>query len=228
MTEYLGEVGQLLDAAREGPERFAALAHRLDADTLLQDFGQSIRESQEGSERIRHIVQDLRAFAHRGDGEWVDADLNRCVDATAHIVWTMMKHSVVLRKDYGALPPVRCHPKQLEQVFMNLLVNAYQAIEARPPRSGPAGGEILLRTAVAPEGVLVSVSDDGVGIAPEYADRVFEPFFTTKEVGEGTGLGLSTSFEIVRRHGGSIRVCARPSGGTTFEVFLPKQGPPAP
>ena len=224
MEEYLADVARLLEAAREGPGRFEALARELDAATLLQDFGQAIRESQEGSERVRHIVQDLRAFAHRGDGEWVDADLNRCLDSTAHIVWTMMKHSVVLRKEYGALPPVRCHPKQLEQVFMNLLVNAYQAIEARPDR-GAGGGEIVLRTAVADEGVVVSVSDDGIGIAAEHADRIFEPFFTTKEVGEGTGLGLSTSFEIVRRHGGSIRAFPREGGGATFEVFLPKQGP---
>jgi two-component system NtrC family sensor kinase len=228
MEEYLGDVAKLFEAARQGPERFAAVARELDAETLLADFGQAIRESQEGSERIKHIVQDLRAFAHRGDGEWVDADLNRCVDGTAHIVWTMMKHSVVLRKDYGALPPVRCHPKQLEQVFMNLLVNAYQAIEARAARDGAGGGEILLRTAVAADGVVVTVSDDGIGIAPEFADRIFEPFFTTKEVGEGTGLGLSTSFEIVRRHGGTIRALPRAGGGTTFEVFLPKQGPPGP
>ena len=166
-------------------------------------------------------MQDLRAFSHRDDGEWIEADLNQCLDSTAHIVWTMMKHSVVLRKEYGALPPVRCHPKQLEQVFMNLLVNAYQAIGAR---GAPDGGEIVIRTAVADEGVLVSVEDDGIGIAPEHADRIFEPFFTTKQVGEGTGLGLSTSFEIVRRHGGTIRAASRAGGGTVFEVFLPKQG----
>jgi PAS domain S-box-containing protein len=227
MEEYLADVSKLLDAARDGPERFAAVSRELDAETLLSEFGQAIRESQEGSERIRHIVQDLRAFAHRGDGEWVDSDLNRCVDGTAHIVWTMMKHSVVLQKDYGALPPVRCRPKELEQVFMNLLVNAYQAIEARALRDGK-GGEIVLRTAVSADGVVVSVSDDGIGIAEENADRIFEPFFTTKEVGEGTGLGLSTSFEIVRRHGGSIRSLPRATGGTTFEVFLPKAGPPLP
>ena len=221
MDEYLADVARLLEAARQGPERFRAMAHELDADALLSDFGQAIRESQEGSERIRHIVQDLRAFAHRDDGEWIEADLNRCLDSTAHIVWTMMKHSVVLRKEYGALPPVRCHPKQLEQVFMNLLVNAYQAIGARGDTSG---GAIAIRTAVAADGVLVSVEDDGVGIAPEHADRIFEPFFTTKQVGEGTGLGLSTSFEIVHRHGGTIRHVSRPGGGTVFEVFLPKQG----
>jgi two-component system NtrC family sensor kinase len=137
----------------------------------------------------------------------------------------MMKPAVVVRKEYGALPPVRCHPKQLEQVFMNLLVNAYQAIEARAARDG-AGGTIELRTAEEADGVVVAVSDDGIGVAPEHADRIFEPFFTTKEVGEGTGLGLSTSFEIVRRHGGTIRAATRPSGGTTFTVFLPKQGGP--
>ncbi len=224
MGEYLSDVARLLDAARSSPERFASLSRELDAETLLADFGQAIRESQEGSERIRHIVQDLRAFAYRDDGEWVAADLNRCLDSTAHIVWTMMKHSVVLQKEYAALPPVRCHPKQLEQVFMNLLVNAYQAIEARLTRDGGGNGEIVLRTACTDEGVLIAVSDDGAGIAPEHADRIFEPFFTTKEVGEGTGLGLSTSFEIVRRHGGTIRALPREGGGTTFEVLAPTAG----
>ena len=136
-----------------------------------------------------------------------------------------MKHNVVLQKEYAALPHVRCHPKQIEQVFMNLLVNAYQAIEARLARDGGGNGEIVLRTATTDGGVVISVSDDGAGIAPEHADRIFEPFFTTKEVGEGTGLGLSTSFEIVRRHGGTIRALPRDGGGTTFEVWLPQQGP---
>ena len=225
MEEYLSDVARLLDAAHGSPERFASLARELDAGTLLADFGQAIRESQEGSERIRHIVQDLRAFAYRDDGEWVAADLNRCLDSTAHIVWTMMKHNVVLQKEYADLPAVRCHPKQLEQVFMNLLVNAYQAIEARIARNGGGSGEIVLRTACGEDGVVISVSDDGAGIAPEHADRIFEPFFTTKEVGEGTGLGLSTSFEIVRRHGGTICALPREGGGTTFQVWLPQQGP---
>ena len=173
-------------------------------------------------------MQDLRTFAHRDDGERVEADLNRCLDSTAHIVWTMMKHTVVLRKQYAQLPPVRCHPKQLEQVFMNLLVNAYQAIEARAARDGGGTGEIVLRTACVEGGVAVTVSDDGIGIPPEHADRIFEPFFTTKEVGEGTGLGLSTSFEIVRRHGGAMRARAREGGGTTVEVVLPLDPQPAP
>ena len=241
MEEYLADVQRLDERARELAERaardgspvvraagdrYAALARELDADRLLDEFEQAIRESQEGSERIRHIVQDLRAFSHRDDGQLVDADLNQCLDSTAHIVWTMMKHSVVLRKEYAQLPPLRCRPMQLEQVFMNLIVNAYQAIEQRVRAEGGTG-EIVLRTALVEGGVAVQVSDDGVGIPAEHAARIFDPFFTTKEVGEGTGLGLATSFDIVRRHGGTLRACDRPGGGTTFVVFLPLAGPPA-
>jgi two-component system NtrC family sensor kinase len=239
MEEYLADLRKLLDAAaavvrraagdgapalRASAEEWLALAGKLDADFLLDDFAKAIRESVEGSERVRHIVQDLRAFAHRDDGQWVMADLNRCLDSTAHIVWTTMKHSVVLRKEYAPLPPVRCLPLQLEQVFMNLLVNAYQAIEERVRKSG-GGGEIVLRTEAGARHVTVSVLDDGVGIPPAHADRIFDPFFTTKEVGAGTGLGLSTSFDIVRRHGGTIRALDRPGGGTIFEIELPLEAP---
>jgi len=108
---------------------------------------------------------------------------------------------------------------------LNLLVKAYLAFVAGVARDGGGNGEIVLRTACSEDGVVISVSDDGAGISPEHADRIFEPFFTTKEVGEGTGLGLSTSFEIVRRHGGTIRALPREGGGTTFEVSLPQQGP---
>jgi PAS domain S-box-containing protein len=238
MQEYLADLGRVVAEARalagriegegapDAAARFRALEGEVDVDYLLEDFAKAIRESQEGAERIRHIVADLRAFSHRDDGEWVQADLNRCLDSTAHIVWTMMKHSVVLRKEYAQLPPVRCRPLQVEQVFMNLLVNAYQAIEQRMRERG-GSGEIVLSTALAEGAVVVSVGDDGIGIAPEDADRVFDPFFTTKEVGVGTGLGLSTSFDIVRRHGGTLRALDRPGGGTIFEVVLPIDGPPA-
>jgi signal transduction histidine kinase len=234
MEEYLADLRRLLGAAREvvadaaghpTAARFRALEAELGAEALLEDFAQAIRESQEGAERIRHIVADLRAFSHRDDGAWVDADLNRCLDSTAHIVWTLMKHTVVLRKDCAPLPPVRCRPLQIEQVFMNLLVNAYQAIEERVRARG-GSGEIVLATRLEGGEVVVTVSDDGIGIAPEHAARIFDPFFTTKQVGVGTGLGLSTCFDIVQRHGGRLRALDRPTGGTTFEVVLPLGGPP--
>jgi PAS domain S-box-containing protein len=196
------------------------LEQEVDSEYLLSDFAKAVRESMEGSERIRHIVRDLRAFSHQDTEELVDADVNQCLDSTANIVWTMMKHSVVLTREYEDLPRVRCHPMQLKQVFMNLIVNAYQAIE-QAVGQGRVPGEIRLRTGRRGDGVWASVEDNGPGIPPEHLERIFDPFFTTKEVGVGTGLGLSTSFNIVRRHNGSLRVTSRPGEGARFEVFLP-------
>jgi two-component system NtrC family sensor kinase len=235
MAEYVGDLrrawegaAQLREVAERGelPELRRATAaldslwREIDVDFVLQDFAKAIRESQEGSERIRHIVHDLRDFSHQDTAERVPADLNQCVDSTASIVWPMMKHSVALRKEYSDLPKVSCYPMQLKQVFMNLLVNAFQAIEERVAGSGETG-EIHIRTARARGGVVVAIRDTGVGIPAEDLPRIFDPFFTTKEVGAGTGLGLSTSFSIVQRHGGSIRVESRMGEGSSFEVWLP-------
>lgn len=212
--------GEFETARRLGGE-LEKLARETDADYLVDDATKAVRESLEGSERIRHIVRDLRAFAHQGTDDRVEADLNQCLDSTAHIVWTMMKHSVVLTKDYRELPPVRCFPMQLKQVFMNLLVNAYQAIEERDDCER---GQIRLRTRPLEEAVEIEVEDNGVGIPPEQVERIFEPFFTTKDVGDGTGLGLSTSYNIVRRHGGTLEVSSETGVGTRFRVRLPRNG----
>ncbi len=238
MTEYVTDLRQVwsraegllkaiggddVEAVRRAGAELSEIATELDVGFLLQDLGKAIRESQEGSERIRHIVQDLRDFSHQDTGERVLADLNQCLDSTANIVWPMMKHVVVLSKHYGDLPAVPCYPMQLKQVFMNLLVNAYQAIEeALGMRNHPGGiGTVTLTTAPHDGGVLVEISDTGTGIAPDHLDRIFDPFFTTKKVGAGTGLGLSTSFNIVRRHGGTMRVESVLGRGTTFRIHLP-------
>jgi len=205
----------------------------LDAEFLLEDLGKAIRESREGSERIRHIVQDLRAFARSDGSERVWADVNQCLDSTANIVWSMMKHAVRLQKSYGELPALRCHPGQLKQVFMNLLMNAYQAVVARVGDTGELGS-IEVATALEPAGtpgdsagqfVVVTVRDDGVGIAASHLDRIFDPFFTTKEVGVGTGLGLSTAFHLVSSQGGRIEAASREGEGSTFRVVLPVTQP---
>ena len=241
MSEYLddlrrvwSQVEVLRKAAAAGePEALGAALSAFDevvegveADFVLSDLAQAIRESQEGSERIRHIIQDLRAFSHHDPAEKVPADVNECLDSTANIVWTMMKHSAVLKKDYRELPPIECYPMQLKQVFMNLIVNAYQAIEAKPD-AGAEPREIHLETRLCPEGVIVRVRDTGIGIDRAQLERIFDPFFTTKDVGVGTGLGLSTSYSIVRRHGGRIRVESEPGVGSTFEVLLPVRVGPA-
>jgi signal transduction histidine kinase len=204
-------------------ERLATTADEVDVAYLLSDLAKAIRESQEGSERIRHIVSDLRDFSHQDSAERVPADVNQCLESTANIVWPMMKHLVVLEKEYEELPAVNCFPMQLKQVFMNLLVNAFQAIEQRVGASGGTG-RVRLRTRRTAGGVEVQVEDDGIGIAPENQGRLFDPFFTTKKVGMGTGLGLSTSYSIVRRHGGAIRVESLPGRGALFRVLLPLDG----
>ncbi len=244
MTEYLGDLrqawecvedlqkailnapggGEGLEVIRAASDALASVSRELDVDFVQTDLAKAVRESQDGAERIRHIVKDLRDFSHQGSDECVEADVNQCLDSTASIAWTMMKHSVVLEKEYCDLPPIRCYPTQLKQVFMNLLVNAYQAIEEKLGDGGGTG-RIELRSEIDGEGVSISIRDTGVGIPPRDQARIFDPFFTTKEVGAGTGLGLATSYSIVRRHRGRIDVTSKPGEGTTFKVWLPLEGP---
>ncbi len=142
------------------------------------------------------------------------ADINQCLEETLRIVWNELKYKCTVSKDYGELPPIICYPRQLNQVFMNLLINAAQAIADR--------GEVRLRTWAEGEEIHVTIADSGVGIAPEHLERIFEPFFTTKEVGKGTGLGLSIGYDIItRQHGGRIEVSSELGKGTTFTVHLP-------
>jgi signal transduction histidine kinase len=209
-----------LDTIRTAADTVTASMREVDLAYVVSDFGKAIRESQEGSERIRHIVQDLRDFSHHDSSERVLADVNQCLDSTATIVWPMMKQIVLLEKDYEDLQTIACYPMQIKQVFMNLLVNAYQSIEAKVGESGETG-KVWLRTRQREDGVVVEVTDTGIGIPATHVDRIFDPFFTTKKVGSGTGLGLSTSFGIVKRHGGSLTVDSKEGEGTTFRVFLP-------
>jgi PAS domain S-box-containing protein len=219
--------GGRFEQAQRASEALASASSEIDLEFVKSDFVKAVRESQEGSERIRHIVQDLRDFSRQDTAERVLADVNQCVDSTANIVWTMMKHSVRFEKEYDDLPKVRCYPMQLKQVFMNLLVNAYQAIVERVGDSGEIG-EIRIRTEGVRDGVRVSIRDTGTGISPENLSRIFDPFFTTKQVGAGTGLGLSTSYSIVGRHGGTIEVESELGEGSRFEVWLPREAPEEP
>jgi len=192
----------------------------VDSDFVFSDFGKALQESLEGSERIRHIVRDLRDFSHQDTGDRVPSNINQCIDTTVNLVWSMMKYTVILHKEYADLPEISAYPMQLKQVFMNLLVNSYHAIQESVGDTGERG-EIFVRTEVADGGIVITVRDNGIGIPKHHLDRIFDPFFTTKTVGKGTGLGLSTTFNIVRRHGGTIDVATKVGEGTTFTIFLP-------
>lgn len=189
---------------------------------LVDDLPKLIRESREGLERVQKIVRDLRDFSRVGESEWQWADLEKGLESTINIVWNELKYKATVERQYSPLPPVRCLASQLNQVFMNLLVNAAQAIEG--------SGTIVIRTGTndeggdAPASVWVEIEDSGRGMSTEVKKRLFEPFFTTKDVGKGTGLGLSISFGIVQKHHGRIDFRSEPGRGTTFRVTLPIDG----
>ena len=236
MTEYLSDLNKVfeatghlqraaaegdLEAIRAASEDVTAIAREIDLDYVRTDFEKALHESVEGAERIRHIVRDLRDFSRPDLPARTPADVNQAVDSTANIVWAMMKHDVHLEKSYGDLPKIDAYPMQLKQVFMNLLVNAYQAIEARSEREP---GIIRIETEHQGDEITIRIIDSGIGIESARQSRIFEPFYTTKPVGAGTGLGLSTSYSIIERHGGRMSVESEVGQGTTFEVRLPLDG----
>lgn len=203
--------------------RVARLSEELELDFICHDAPQLIDESLEGVSRVSRIVQDLKSFAHVDAGpEWGPADVHECLDSTLNIASSEIKYKATVIRDYAALPEIECLPSQLNQVFLNLLVNAAQAI----PESTP--GIISVRTACDGDEASIEISDTGDGIAPENLKRIFEPFFTTKPVGLGTGLGLSISYGIIKRHRGRIEVRSDVGRGTTFRIVLPLRQAPAP
>jgi signal transduction histidine kinase len=171
--------------------------------------------SRMATRRIVNIVNSLRNFARLEEAERKDADLHEGIESTLTLVHHQMKNRIDVVKNYGEIPHIRCYPNQLNQVFMNLLVNAAQAIEGN--------GTITVTTRMRESGggVIVEVSDDGRGIAPENLSKIFDPGFTTKGAGVGTGLGLSIVYQIVKDHGGEVEVESQPGVGTTFRVVLP-------
>ncbi len=193
-----------------------ALKEQIDYGFLQQDLPALLSESREGIERVKKIVLDLRDFSHSGQSEseeWAVVDIHRGLESTLNIVWNELKYKAELIRDYGDVPLIECLPSQLNQVFLNLLVNAGQAIQEQ--------GTVTIKTRVDQSYLVVSIADDGVGIPAENLKRIFDPFFTTKAVGKGTGLGLALSYGIVQKHDGRIEVDSQPGKGTRFDIFLP-------
>ncbi|WP_341319236.1 histidine kinase [Paraburkholderia sp. IMGN_8] len=184
-----------------------------DLDYLREDIGPLIDESIEGTSRVRRIVQDLRDFSRAGSEDWCVVDLHAGLEATLNVVRNEIKYKAEVVKHYGDLPPVECMPSQVNQVLMNLLVNAAQAI--------PERGIITISTRRDGDGVSIAIADTGVGMAADVQAKIFDPFYTTKPVGQGTGLGLSVSYGIVEKHGGRIVVESRRGEGSCFTVWLP-------
>ncbi|MGE5490417.1 MAG: ATP-binding protein [Actinomycetota bacterium] len=226
---YVDDLLSLVDAYRKleddpgNPEAVTVARSQresVDLEYLREDIPSLMRETLEGIQRVRQIVKDLKDFSHVDKAEWQEADLHAGLDSTLNVVWNELKYKAQVVKEYGDLPLVSCIPSQLNQVFMNLLVNAAHAI--------PERGTITIRTGGEGEWVWVEIADTGKGISPEVLNRIFEPFFTTKPVGVGTGLGLSVSYGIIKKHGGRIDVQSEVGQGTAFRVWLPVSHQEAP
>ncbi|WP_232417741.1 ATP-binding protein [Methyloversatilis thermotolerans] len=200
----------LPDAARTAIEK---LKSDMDYEFVADDARSLVAESRDGLERVKRIVADLRDFSRVGETDWQWASVHGCLDSTLNVVMNEIKYKAQVVKDYGELPQIECMPFQLNQVFLNLLVNAAQAIEGQ--------GSITLRTRAEAEQVVIQIADTGCGMPPDVLRRIFDPFFTTKPVGKGTGLGLSVTHSIIGRHHGSIAVDSTPGQGTTFTLRLP-------
>ena len=194
--------------------RAAALKGEIDYANTLADLPSIVSDCREGAARIRDVVDNLRVFSRLDEAEFKKVDLHESIDSTIRLLSRYYSSgSVTLKRDYAELPLVDCYAGQLNQVWMNLLVNAAQAV-------GDAG-EVRLETAREGDRAVITISDTGCGVHPDHLSKIFDPFFTTKAVGEGTGLGLSVSYGIIRRHEGTIRVESRVGRGTTFTVSIP-------
>jgi two-component system NtrC family sensor kinase len=209
---YVALEHELPDAARA---RLNKLKKELDLDFLIEDMPTLMGESKEGITRVKKIVQDLKDFSRVDSAaEWQFANLHKGIDSTLNIVNNEIKYKADVIKDYGEIPEVECMPSQINQVVMNLAVNAAHAM-------GETRGTITVRTGCTADNVWIEIVDNGSGIPEEIRQKIFDPFFTTKPVGKGTGLGLSLSYGIIQNHHGSIEVMSDVGKGTTFRVTLP-------
>jgi len=220
LETYVGQLFQLLDAQGAGDAaRPRQLGAAIDADFLREDIPLLLSESRGGMERVARIVQNLKDFARAGcEQHWEWADLHQGVENTLSLLAPRLQPVADVVREYGALPAVQCLPRQINQVVMNLVLNAAQAM-------GEARGRITVRSGCADGQVWLEVADDGCGIEPGVLTRVFDPFFTTRPIGEGAGLGLSLAYGIVQDHHGQIEVQSAPGQGACFRLLLPVRQP---
>lgn len=219
LFEVIDGYDRIFSEYRDGQQAAQAaedLKQQADLQFLREDVVQLVKESMDGLTRVKDIVQSLKDFSHVGETDWQFADLHHGLESTLMIANNEIKYKADVVREYGKLPLVNCLASQLNQVFMNLIVNASHAIKSH--------GTITIRTGCTDAWVWISIEDTGEGIPAANLSRIFEPFFTTKPVGKGTGLGLSLSYNIVSKHNGRIEVTSEVGKGTSFTVHLPVDG----
>ena len=220
--EYFQLLNEALElagnACPEAAEAIVRINEELELDYIREDFGKLVNSMREGSARIRSIVMTLRNFSRLDHAELKPVDLNEGLESSFMMLQNKLQTNIKINKQYGSLPPVKCHASQINQVFYNLIDNALDALQ-----SALKPGELTIRSWQSePDWVTISVRDTGSGIPPEIQDKIFDPFFTTKPVGKGTGLGLSVCYQVVvQAHGGKLSCVSQVGEGTEFIVELP-------
>jgi signal transduction histidine kinase len=220
LRNYFEDLKKLVNSLDSLPDEYkkeiGALKKELRYEFLVKDLDNILADLNEGADRIRHIIRNLKSFSRLDEAELKEASLQEGIESTLKILSQYYgRDKIPAQCNFAELPPILCYPGQLNQVWMNLLSNAAQAVEGRPEPT------VKVSTEMEDGKVLVTVSDNGAGIRPEVQSKIFEPFFTTKPVGQGTGLGLSICHSIIERHGGQIWCESTPVTGTTFRVRIP-------
>ena len=219
LQKYIDKLRQFIDLQTEiiadlnAEDRIKEARKKLKIDFLLEDTDDLLTESLSGAKRVSEIVKNLKSFSRVDAEETALTNLNDCLDSTLKVIWNELKYKAKIIKEYSDLPQTLCNPQELNQVFINILINAAHAIDEQ--------GEISLRTWVDGEWIKVAFSDTGQGIPADKLERIFEPFYTTKPVGKGTGLGLSICYDLLKKNGGDIQVASEVGHGTTFTLSIP-------
>ncbi|XPM59297.2 MAG: sensor histidine kinase [Leptolyngbya sp. IPPAS B-1204] len=238
-TEYTQEILHLLELYQQHyptpVTEIQAEIEAIDLDFVKDDLVKLLKSMRVGTDRIREIVKSLRSFSRLDEAEVKGVDIHEGIDSTLMILHNRLKAKpdhpgIQIVKEFGTLPLVECYPGQLNQVFMNLISNAIDALDEqdelkRPKITRAKPSQIRIQTRVVnSDWIAIHIADNGPGISKEVQSRLFDPFFTTKPVGKGTGLGLSISHQIVvERHGGTIRCDSAPGEGTEFIIEIPVQ-----
>ncbi len=213
LRDYSQSLIKLIQAAEKSGVDLSEIKRELEYDYILEDMPKLIQSCEDGARRTRDIVIGLRNFSRLEEATLKEVDIHECLDNTLHLLSGELKNRIVVERHWGELPKIDGYPSQLNQVFMNILSNATQAIEG--------SGVITIITQLISDRIEIVIRDTGKGMDAETINKIFDPFFTTKTLGQGTGLGLSISFGIVQKHGGDILVKSEVGVGTEFTIYLP-------
>ncbi len=220
LKDYIERFEKLIEIAESSPKKLKSAKDEMDYDYMMKDLPKLIKSCQDGAKRVRDIVLNLKNFSRSDELERKEFSLEEGLDSTLEILKSDLKHrQIELHKKYSGIPPIYCYAGQINQVFMNIISNAVQAIDGK--------GDIWIETKKKGLEVVITVRDNGRGIPAKNLNKVFDPFFTTKPVGQGTGLGLSISYGIIEKHNGKILVDSKVGEGTEFTIILPIVTPKA-